>query len=153
MNTFNEKSLKNYIDEAIDKLYKNDSHLIRCVNEEDKSKNKYHVSERSIVSRFGIYFEECRLKFFSEYDLDIEYNRDIYDCKRLAGKPVIPDLILHKRGTNENNLLVLEFKTWWNRDQNNDINKIKGFKKEYGYRYGAVILIGKTRKDCKVNWI
>ena len=71
----------------------------------------------------------------------------------LNSKPVIPDLIIHKRGTNENNLLVLEFKAWWNKDQTNDKKRIELFKQELNYQYGATILIGKTLKECKVNFI
>ena len=74
----------------------------------------------------------------------------------LSNNLVIPDLIVHKRHSNEDNLLVLEFKTWWNKDQRADKNKIKGFINPngmYHYKYGAVILIGKTREECEIEWI
>ena len=71
----------------------------------------------------------------------------------LNGDKVMPDLIIHKRGTNENNLLVLEFKTWWNNDQAEDKKRIELFKRELKYQYGATILIGKTIKECKVEFI
>ncbi len=147
------KLLENGIAIALDKLYSNDQYLINQFNQSEKD----HVSERSIVFRFGIYFNEYCIKNFSKYNLDVEYNRNCNDVKRLSdGEAVIPDIILHKRGNNSNNLLVLEFKTWWNSDQTKDKIKIKNFRDEkngYNYQYGAVILIGKTRDEVKIEWI
>lgn len=145
-----EKSLlKEGIEQALDKLYSRDSLIIH------RNKNN-HTGERSIVFRFGMYFDEyCRQRMLN-YNVDEEYNRNIDDVKMLSNNLVIPDLIVHKRHSNEDNLLVLEFKTWWNKDQRADKNKIKGFINPngmYHYKYGAVILIGKTREECEIEWI
>lgn len=144
-------ALEFYIQKALKKLYKNDEYLIKIYTEKDNEDG--HVSERSIVFRFGIYLEKYRLKYFTQYDLDVEYNRNINLIKMLDENKVMPDLIIHKRGTNENNLLVLEFKTWWNNNQTEDKKRIKLFKKELNYQYGATIFIGKTIKNCKVDFI
>ena len=39
--------------------------------------------------------------------------------KKLPSFPngTFPDEILYKRGSNDNNILVMEFKTYWNKDQ------------------------------------
>ena len=144
-------ALEFYIQKALNKLYKNDEYLIKIYS--DKYNKDNHVSERGIVFRFGVYLEKYRLKYFPQYDLDVKYNRNINLIKMLNSKPVKPDLIIHKRGTNENNLLVLEFKAWWNKDQTNDKKRIELFKQELNYQYGATILIAKTIKACKVDFI
>ena len=46
-----------------------------------------------------------------------------------------------------------KFKTWWNNKQTEDKKRIELFKQELNYQYGATILIGKTLKECKVNFI
>lgn len=65
-----------------------------------------------------------------------------------------PDLILHERGTNNNNFLVIEFKTWWDSNQDDDKNKIEDFCDplgEYRYKYGVLILFGKRREEAIVK--
>ena len=51
------------------------------------------------------------LEKFQWADLDCEYNRNMDDPKMLNDdRRFIPDLIIHRRRSNENNLLVIEFK-------------------------------------------
>lgn len=47
-------------------------------------------------------------------DLDSEYNRNKADKKFLPSwkSGCYPDIIIHKRGSNDDNFLVIEFKTW-----------------------------------------
>ena len=147
----NLEELKNAIHSCLDKLYENDSYLImNSVDTEPK-----HVSERSIVFRFGVYFENFVREQLSEYNLDSEYNRNKADIKLLPSweDGCYPDIIVHKRGNNDNNLLVIEFKTWWNSDQSNDCQKIIEFcsTDTYQYKYGMTILLGKNRKNVKVR--
>lgn len=130
---------------ALDQLYLKDHYLI-C------NKN----SERGIVFRFGLYFDEIAKIEFPLLNVDTEYNRDISDVKRLKTMPngVLPDLILHERGTHDNNFLVLEFKSWWNTEQDNDKCKIESLCNQngkYKYKYGATILLSKTRECVKVK--
>jgi len=50
---------------------------------------------------------------FTDWDVDIEYNRDVGDVKRLmCGALVRPDIIIHKRKRKgrENNLAIIEVK-------------------------------------------
>ena len=89
------------INEALNKLYECDSYLIN---------NK--VNERSIVFKFGYYFQ-CLLNesSFSSYNLDCEYNKNYSDPKRTVSFPkgTYPDIVVHKRGSNEANLLLIVF--------------------------------------------
>ncbi len=146
-----EKSLLyKLVNDALDELYENDSYLISNHN------NGYnHVSERGIVFRFGIYFEKIVKKNLPGYNLDSEYNRNNGLIKKLPNRKngSFPDIIVHKRGTNSDNLLVLEFKTWWNSDIGEDVRKIKEFcDKEGTYRFytGAVICLERVREEVMI---
>ena len=128
--------LENIIKEACEKLYKEDKYLI-----------KFHVCERAIVFRFGIYLEEImrRDEQLKKYNLDNEYNRNIKQPKLLPYhiRGVYPDLIIHKRGNNRNNLMIMECKTEWNNDIEDDLDKINYFvnsEGRYKYKYGISII-------------
>ena len=110
--------LENIIKQALDRLYKNDSYLI--FNQPAGSTKDCHVSERGIVFRFGLYFYELLNEidndFFNELSLDVEYNRNFYEKKTLYSftNGTFPDMIIHKRSSNDCNFLVLEFKIYAN---------------------------------------
>lgn len=145
--------LEKLIKASLDCLYIYDKYLI--VNEPpDNPEN--HVSERSIVFRFGIYFQHFLSvnPLFKDYDLDCEYNRYFYDKKTLPGfkNGVYPDLIIHKRGNMEQNLLVMEFKSWWNCNNQTDTEKIKHFidpNGSYQYQYGVSIIVKKNEPELE----
>lgn len=136
--TKTEVNLEYLIEAALSLLYKNDKHLIDI-----------HANERSIVFRFGYYFQNllsmhCEYK---EYFLDLEYNRDGEDPKKTANHQngIYPDVILHKRGDNNDNLLVMEFKGHWNNEgQEKDKSKILDLMNpngEYEYKKGYTVLL------------
>ena len=121
------------------------------------NKTHCHSSERSIVHKYAIYFEKLIINELSnncEYCVDVEYNQNIDRLKILTSRPngAYPDMILHKRGTNDHNILVAEFKTWWNKDKwmwkddkkikyiDEDIKKIKNF-----------LVIEKEKDSCNRN--
>lgn len=143
--------IESLLNKALDRLYKDDSYLIMIPSELAKIS---HVGERAIVFRFGIYLQqlldECGI--FEGYNLDCEYNRNGLDPKFIDDKRVIPDLILHKRGRNDKNILILEFKGWWNQDQSEDRIKIERFtdpKGKYRYQFGFTVLIGKENPELQ----
>lgn len=165
-----ENDIIKLIGKAKTQLYTNDKYLITIQEENfDKiitKKNEIkQVSERGIVFYFAHYLRNIADKNenIKSYDIDVEYNRNYFDSKKLGscGYNAIPDLIIHKRGTNNNNLLIIEFKGWWNDKKikrNIDIQKIKEFMEKrtdnsiynYNYKYGAYIVIDKNR--FKINW-
>ncbi|MCF6268640.1 MAG: hypothetical protein L3J41_02920 [Melioribacteraceae bacterium] len=82
------------------------------------------VSERSIVFWFGVYLRELLKETeFETLDLDLEYNRNFQRAKRTRNFPrgTYPDFILHRRGSNDENLLIIEFKPWWNQTTDDDL--------------------------------
>lgn len=147
--------IKDAVQEALAKLYEKDSYLI--VNHPCGNSIDFHVSERGIVFRFGIYLQELIAKTpFSSLNLDVEYNRNMYEKKMLPSfaNGTFPDLIIHKRGSNDHNILILEFKTWWNHDTTDDEKKIAQFMDvngSYQYKIGASILL--NQNDYVIKWI
>ena len=136
--------LEELIKKSLDELYIKDKSLI------DRK-----VAERDIVHRFAHYFENhmCGTAI-SEYNVDCEYNRNGYGIKQVNGSYIYPDFIVHKRGNNENNLLIIEFKTWWNSNNSADIDKIRSLmhpKLIFQYKYGCSITINQDNSD--IFWV
>lgn len=119
-----------------------------------------YSNERSVTHRFAIHLGTV----FYEWDVDVEYNRNLNDVKRfddwtmrlisnissnmdfLTGtKTVFPDIIIHKRGTG-NNLIAIEVKkiNTSERLEQYDIDKIQGYilDKKLNYQYAAFIKLG-----------
>ncbi|MCF0126114.1 MAG: hypothetical protein HUJ68_10255, partial [Clostridia bacterium] len=145
------RELNDAINSSLDKLYERDLYLISNYASDEPN----HVSERAIVFRFGVYFDELLKEKLPDYNLDSEYNRNKAEKKFLPSweDGCFPDIIVHKRGSNDFNLLVIEFKTWWNSNQTDDKQKIQQFcsSDTYQYKYGATVLLGKTRPEVKIE--
>ena len=130
---------------------------------------KVDANERSITHRLGIYLQEV----FPEWDVDCEYNRDDHDTKRLhlvydgvgerdtKGRTVFPDIIVHKRRT-KCNLLVIEVKKSSSREQDcKDRQKLNAFKRDLCYSHrlflklnvGADFNVGADSDNYKCRWI
>lgn len=155
--------LLQYINESLNRLYKEDSYLIHHVA---TTKAGEHVSERSIVFRFGIYLAQKLSEDadFNKYSLDCEYNRSQENIKSLPEnyigscdkcRNVVPDMILHKRGSNKvgSNIMVIEFKGYWN-NQDGDADKIKLFtteKWQYRYQVGYTICFMKKLNQVQIK--
>jgi len=126
--------LKNMINNALFELYKNDHNLIT---------NDAH--EMACVFRFGIYFEQLKkTSAFNHLSVDCEYNRYNKEPKKILENFVRPDLIHHERGTQNNNLLIIEFKKANSPEdnKNDDFRKLKEFTSltgEFKYLLGAYI--------------
>ena len=154
--------LDNLIENALNDLYKKDYHLIQNKAKNEKGKDDaHHVGERAIVFRFAHYLLNYMdgTHLFGEYDLDCEYNRNGYKCKSLPSFPngTLPDIIIHKRGSNEKNLMVIEFKTYWNKGKSvieKDLSKLKEFtdiQGKYKFCKGYFILIEKHREETTIR--
>ena len=108
------------------------------------------ANERSITFRFAMYLQ----RYFPDWTVDCEYNRDGAEPKRLGhlelypdseddeAKTVFPDVIVHRRGT-RNNYLVLEFKKSTSRvDRQIDLRKLRGYKQQLGYEHALFVEVG-----------
>lgn len=112
------------------------------------------VNERSVTHRLAIYLAA---EFDDSWDVDIEYNRNLDTVKRLGlhrrdvtdydlhATTVFPDVIVHRRGTSTN-LLVIEAKRNAGGHEY-DFEKLQAFTRSgdggLGYRFGAHVVIGK----------
>jgi len=108
------------------------------------------ANERSITFRFAMYLQLS----FPGWTIDCEYNRDGIEPKRLRhlelypdiedveAKTVFPDVIVHRRGTQQNHL-VLEFKKSTSRvDRQIDLLKLRGYKQQLGYEHALFVEVG-----------
>lgn len=130
--------LSDIADRALQQLFRDDLSLIQR-----------RGMERSIVFRFGIYFHQLtrNIEWINNLDLDLEYNKNGDNVKATIRRPrgVQPDFILHRRGNNDYNTLIIEFKGWWNshpRARELDRQKIEDFVNQEGeYKYGLGLLV------------
>ncbi|MBN3561287.1 hypothetical protein [Aliamphritea spongicola] len=139
--------------QALEKFLEHDSFLLEI-----------DANERSLTHRVAIYLQEL----FPELDVDCEYNRDNHDPKELlipGGDPdtydtdaqtVYPDIIIHKRKTNKN-LLVLEFKKTSSRvSDKKDFMKLREYQRQLGYKHALFIEFGVGYGNegiSRVEWI
>ena len=138
------EDIKKLVNASLEKFYKNDRDLIEMSNEEDM------ISEQCMVFHIGSYMKNKMntLTKFQWADLDCEYNRNMNDPKMMrSDRKIIPDLVIHRRRSNRNNLLVIEFKkknaeTY---DKENDRNKLMYLtdqKEDFKYNFGLFVELG-----------
>jgi hypothetical protein len=106
------------------------------------------VNERSITHRLAMYLQSL----FPEWNVDCEYNRDGHDPKELDlpvsganeydtdATTVYPDIIVHKRDS-QNNLLVIEAKksTSSRRDIQFDLVKLEQYRRQLRYEHALFV--------------
>lgn len=102
------------------------------------------VNERSITHKLAEYLQ----RQFADLDVDCEYNRHGIEKKELSfalgttatdcehAKTVYPDIIVHKRGRDSSNKLVIEVKKSTGDNVTHDKKKLRVFTKPRGgYEY------------------
>lgn len=126
------------LNNALRKLAANDRHLL-----------EFDLSERCIAARLVLYLQSE----FPELSVDVEYNRDGATPKRLdlpeecanyqdddGEALVVPDVIVHQRGHDGPNILVLELKKTTNREPRHcDRERVRALREQLGYSFGALI--------------
>ena len=148
---------KELIDYALSEFYRRDKLLV------DYESIVKSVSENCMVFRIGWYLIE-KIQgdpLFSGISLDCQYNRNFEHTKglfktteegiRTKIKDTIPDLLLHKRRDNSENLMVLEFKKGApsKKEEAIDIEKLcyyTSLENEYKYSFGFAIWLYKRDK-------
>jgi len=95
------------------------------------------ANERSITHKLAEYLQ----RQFPFWHVDCEYNRRENETKKIGRKRVFPDIIVHKRRTIDN-LLVIEVKKGVG-NYTDDVNKIRRFlsSPKYLYRYGLFLAL------------
>ena len=131
------------VDQAIAQLLERDSVLLQI-----------DANERTISHRLGLYLQ----MFFDDWHVDCEYNRNLDNPKRLKtydgllngeqrggsvsdvnAITVFPDILVHKRMTSTN-LLVIEMKKTTSQISDDfDYFKLREFKYQYGYPHALFL--------------
>jgi hypothetical protein len=131
------------IDYAIQQLQTNDAELLEL-----------NVSERAVMFHLGRYIRE---KTPVNFDVDCEYNRHLNNPKQLCylkdelGVPqecsVFPDILIHRRNSDEDNILVMELKKA-GENLEADRRKLNAFKTApYSYAFAVQVVINNLRAD------
>lgn len=121
------------------------------------------VSERALTHHLANYIAH-RVRLNHNYHVDVEYNRNGIDPKRLNLTPrsacddelkaitAFPDIIIHRRGVNTDNLLVLEIKkpNPKPKELQYDAEKLRAFRNQLGYKYAAHVIMGDAKP---IQWI
>ncbi|MCA0352401.1 MAG: hypothetical protein LCH85_10430 [Chloroflexi bacterium] len=140
--------------------YRLDSALLHLIDT-DRYLLDENLHERTIVHKFASYLQFM----FRSWHVDVEYNNNMGDTKRLNNylgkrRPVFPDIIIHRRGNNDNNLLAIEAKALQNPSQKSiarDRIKLQGYKEQLDYHYACFILFivknPLNPKPYQLKWI
>jgi hypothetical protein len=89
------------------------------------------VHERTITGRLADHLRGQ----LPEWNVDCEYNRDGHHVKRANGRIVVPDIIVHRRGTRDNLLVIEVKKSNTAEPDDKDLGKLAEFKTcHLGYR-------------------
>jgi hypothetical protein len=112
---------------------------------EDRHLLEIHANERSMTHRVGIYLQQE----FPGWNVDCEYNRQGAggDPKQDAdGSRRFPDVIVHRRGLDEN-LLVIEAKKNVEGQESavgEDRDKLRSMITEFGYQYAYLLIFSES---------
>ncbi|MEO3680204.1 hypothetical protein [Rheinheimera fenheensis] len=121
------------------------------------------VNERSISHRLASYLEPL----FHGWNVDCEYNRNHDDPKRLEirrrniqsddtqATTVFPDIIVHRRGTDENFVVIEMKKTSSQKSDHYDLEKLNAFKEQLGYQFAIFVKVrtGGNPGIDSVQWV
>jgi hypothetical protein len=139
------------------RVYKKVKDALEAFYREERLLLDVNASERSISHKLAEHLQDQ----FRRLNVDCEYNRYGTDIKRLQfpgdsssgmddleAKTVFPDIIVHERGHDDNNLLVIEIKKSTSRQNHNyDYEKLKAFTTSpYRYRHGVFLLFDVEEK-------
>ncbi len=106
-----------------------------------------NVHEVTSAHRIAVYLESR----FEGYNIDLEYNRDKENIKKLE-KPIRPDITIHRRNLDDN-LCIFEIKKSPKEanESKKDIIKIKMELEKYKYKLG--VFLGILRDKIDICWI
>jgi hypothetical protein len=145
--------VKTSVQNALAKLLAQDSDLLQN-----------DVNERSITHKLAEYLKSE----FQDWHVDCEYNRNHDRVKRLKfakgqaieiddtdGISVFPDIIIHRRQTDKNFLVIEVKKSTSTKSKDFDLEKLRAFKEELGYTYALFIMLGtgKHPSQPELIWI
>ena len=137
--------------EKVERKIKN---AIKDFEERDHDLLEININERSVTHKLAEYLQVE----FEDWNVDCEYNRKEFSAKELElpvkdtksddlkATTVYPDIIVHKRGK-QDNLLVVEAKKIHcsDSDKEYDIKKLKAFKEQLNYKFAVFLVVGSDK--------
>ena len=149
--------VKERVGQAIAMVMKHDRYLL-----------ENNLGERCIAGFLAMYLQQA----FPEFNVDVEYNRhgitpkildlpeNCADYRNEDGEAfVVPDVIVHRRGADGPNILVLEMKKTSNPNRHGarDYERLRAFRGQLRYEFGALIIF-ETRQgrepDVRISeWV
>lgn len=142
--TITQADVKRSISTALCSLYGDDGDLLSV-----------DASERSITHKLAEHLQNE----FPDFHVDCEYNRWGTDTKRLSfslgstrpdsieARTVFPDIIVHRRRTNDN-LLVIEVKKATSHEDTKDDKKLRAFTGNIAHRYRFGLFLKLGERGC-----
>ena len=141
--------------------------------EKEKTTIKNDTNERTLSARLMFHLQTLLLseiyqESYKEYSVDCEYNRRKESAKMISkeyrkfekeDKQIYPDIILHKRNS-EKNLMIIEMKKTYSSDEggkNENRDRLKfltSLRKENKYKYllGVYFEVNKFPDKCKIEF-
>jgi hypothetical protein len=121
-----------------------------------------NVGERAIAGALARYIAGL----FPDHNVDTQYDRHGLEPKTLnlpgmcrggGPKRVVPDIVIHRRGTDDSNLLAVEIKKETNTEPRDcDRAKLRGMRERFGYRAAVLLDVpagpGAKGGKTKVEW-
>lgn len=138
-------ALKELVYESLQELYANDRELITR-----------KVYETATAHRLGVYMEQFWLSNgYDKRHVDIEYDKNMGNGKRLVpgegGKR--PDIIIHRRQSNDQNTLIVEMKKKKLSPIRDDENKLKGATDpRHGFHFQLGLYLGLRDDRYQCRW-
>jgi len=131
----------NQVITAVQRLFERDAHLLIS-----------RLHERTITGILACHLRQC----FPGWDVDPEYNRVGPAVKKSDGRIVIPDIIIHHRGTQENRLVIEVKKSTTHTPDSKDIGKLDDYLAFLQYQIGLFLklTVGEGAPGVsKVKWV
>ena len=148
----NQRELRHRVESAVKRLIAHDAELL-----------ERNAAERAIGGRLAAHLAPL----FPDHHVDVEYDRHGLDpktvnlpprCRGGGRKRIVPDVIVHRRGTDDYNLLTMELKKETNREPRTcDRAKIQAMKRELHYQAGVLVELpagaGAAARQVRIEWL
>jgi len=128
------------------------------------------ANERAATHRLAVWIELLLFSRVRGLSIDCEYNREGSEPKRLELKlrelasrrsrsgcdmrsRVYPDIIVHRRGEDGPNVMVVEVKRVNAPDKSLEFDreKLRLYTQEFGYHHAFLVQLGRTRTESEVE--
>jgi hypothetical protein len=141
-------------------LKKRTEHAIELLRERDEFLIHFATREETLSHRLAVYLEWV----FPGYHVDCEYDKriddgEVYDKTRVHGgkeSGFRPDIIVHRRGNSQNNLLAIELKKKPNQDRRAEdrstLEQVTLHNGEYRYQLGLFLDVDNETRQIERTW-